>query len=162
MQTKKYKLSLVWFKHVSIKILNNNRVGNFEAPSHNTPKIYILWCNGSTLSSVFNTCVGSFYYLKSNGKLIILKHVNALFTLQKTIMWHKKWSTLPSPCHLLSAHVKHGNLVVISQMIKVGKCIVGWITFWVIWLVFFAVNVMAIITFYCIFQTLSIGTHFKV
>lgn len=38
----KCKLSLVWFKHVNIKIFNNNRVGKFEAPSHNTPKIYIL------------------------------------------------------------------------------------------------------------------------
>jgi hypothetical protein len=39
---KKCKLNLVWFKDVNIKHLNNNRVGNFEAPSHNTPKIYIL------------------------------------------------------------------------------------------------------------------------
>jgi hypothetical protein len=35
---KKCKLSLVWFKHVDIKNLNNNGVGKFEAPSHNTPK----------------------------------------------------------------------------------------------------------------------------
>lgn len=39
---KKCKLSLMWFKQVNTKKINNNKVGKFEAPSHNIPKIYIL------------------------------------------------------------------------------------------------------------------------
>lgn len=64
-------------------------------------------------------------------------------TCQCTIHFAKNYNvtqkvihlTLQPPCHLLSSHVKHDNLVVISQMIKVGKCMVGWITFRVTWVV---------------------------
>jgi hypothetical protein len=92
-------------------------------------------------------------------KILIQWQIGHTKTCQCTTHFAKNFSvtqkvihlTLQPPCHLLSSHVKHGNLVVISQMIKVDKCMVGWITFGVTWVVFFVVNVITIVTFYCIF-----------
>lgn len=40
LQNIEFKLSLGWLKHLDIIKLDNNKAGNFDAFSHNTPKQY--------------------------------------------------------------------------------------------------------------------------